>query len=813
MAEDVEGARRVIPVKIEDEMKRSYIDYAMSVIVGRALPDVRDGLKPVHRRILYAMHDMGIRSRSPYKKCARIVGEVLGKYHPHGDMAVYDALVRMAQDFNLRYPLIDGQGNFGSIDGDSAAAMRYTEARLARIAEEMLQDIDKDTVDFLPNFDDSLQEPEVLPAKLPNLLINGASGIAVGMATNIPPHNLVEVVDATIRVIDEPEVEVPELMEVIKGPDFPTGGIIYGRWGIMNAYVTGRGSVKVRARAEMEEVKGRDRIIVTELPYQVNKARLIESIAELVKDKRIEGIADLRDESDREGMRVVIELKKGAVPEIVLNQLFKHTQMETSFGIINLALVDGEPKVLGLKETIQCYIDHRREVVRRRTQFELDRAEKRAHILEGLLTALDNIDAVIKLIRGSKTVDQAREGLIENFELTKEQAQAILDMRLQKLTGLEREKIEEEHRSLKEKIAWYREVLADEGKVLAIIKEELQELKETYGDGRRTEIVDAEAELDMEDLIAEEDMVVIITREGYIKRVPVDVYRSQGRGGKGIIGMETKEGDTVENIFIASTHDYMLFFTNQGRVHWLKVYRIPESGRYSRGKAIVNLLEVGEGERITASFAIKEFTEGYYLMMATRFGKVKKTELTAYSRPRRGGIIAIGLQEGDELIKVVMTNGRREVVLATKEGKAIKFHEEDVRPMGRPAMGVRGIRLKGEDEVVGMVLAQEDESLLTVTENGFGKRTPFSEYPLQRRGGQGVINIKTTKRNGKVVGIVTVARDGEVMFTSSRGIVIRVPVRDISVIGRNTQGVTLMRLQEGDRVVGVARVTKEDDHD
>jgi DNA gyrase subunit A len=813
MAEELTRAEKIIPVNIEDEMQRSYIDYAMSVIVGRALPDVRDGFKPVHRRILYAMHDMGIRSRGAYKKCARIVGEVLGKYHPHGDTAVYDALVRMAQDFNMRYPLIDGQGNFGSVDGDSAAAMRYTEARLASIAEEMLLDIDKDTVDFVPNFDESLQEPEVLPGKLPNLLINGSAGIAVGMATNIPPHNLSEVIDATIMLIDNPGVEISDLMEVIKGPDFPTGGIIHGKWGIMSAYTTGRGAVKIRARTEMEEVKGRARIIVTEIPYQVNKARLIESIADLVKDKKIEGISDLRDESDREGMRMVIELKKTAVPEIVLNQLFKHTQMESTFGIINLSLVDGEPRVLNLKEAIQCYIGHRQVVVRRRTQFELDKAEKRAHILEGLLIALDNIDAVIKLIRGSKTVDDARDGLMENFELTTEQARAILDMRLQKLTGLEREKIDEEYAELKRKIAWYREVLASEAKILGIIKEELLELKEKYGDTRRTEIVEAEADLDIEDLIAEEDMVVITTRSGYIKRLPVDVYRSQGRGGKGVIGMETKEEDSVKDIFIASTHDYMLFFTNQGRVHWLKVYRIPESGRYSRGKAIVNLLEVKPGERVTATFAIKEFTEGHYLMMATKYGKVKKTELTAYSRPRRGGIIALGLQEGDELIEVVMTDGWREIVLATRDGKAIKFNEKDARPMGRPAMGVRGIRLRKGDIVVGMVIVNEEQSLLTVTENGFGKRTPFDDYPLQRRGGKGVINIKTSQRNGKVVGIQAVSKEDEVMFTSAKGIVIRVPVKGISVIGRNTQGVTLMRLQEEDKLVGIARVTKEDGDD
>jgi DNA gyrase subunit A len=799
----------VVPVKIEEEMKKSYIDYAMSVIVGRALPDARDGLKPVHRRILYAMHELGTTYNKPYKKSARIVGEVLGKYHPHGDVAVYDALVRMVQDFSMRYPLIDGQGNFGSVDGDSAAAMRYTEVRLSKIAGELLADIEKETVDYMPNFDESLMEPLVLPGRLPNLLLNGSSGIAVGMATNIPPHNLGEVVDAAIAVIDDPDIGLSELMEHIPGPDFPTGAFIHGRAGIVKAYQTGRGAIRLRARAVIETGKTRERILVTELPYQVNKAKLMEAIARLVREKRIEGIADLRDESDREGMRIVIELKGSAMAEIVLNQLYKHTQLETTFGIINLALVDGEPRVLSLKDAIQEYLKHRKNVVRRRTEFELKKAEARAHILEGLKLALANIDRVIKIIRGSNTVDEAREGLISEFSLTKVQAQAILDMKLQRLAALERDKVEEEHRELLKKISWLQGILASEERVLEIIKDELRELKEKYGDERRTEIMEAAADLTMEDLIAVEDMAVTITSSGYIKRLPVSTYRSQRRGGKGIIGMETKEEDVVSDLFIASTHDYLLFFSNKGKVYWKKVYEIPESGRYSKGKAMVNLLEIAEGEGITATIPIKEFDEEHFLLMATKQGKVKKTPLYAYRNPRRTGIRAITLAEGDELVGVKKTNGDCEVLLGTRYGKAIRFNELDVRPMGRTAQGVIGIKLGKKDEVIGMEVTKKNLTLLTVTENGYGKRTSLDEYPLQRRGGKGVININTSRRNGRVVGIKGVRDSDELMLMSSHGIAIRLPVKGISVIGRNTQGVRLMKLSEGDKVCAVERIVED----
>lgn len=810
MVVEIPSGEIIVPVKIEDEMKRSYIDYAMSVIVGRALPDVRDGLKPVHRRILYAMRDLGLASNKPYKKCARIVGEVLGKYHPHGDMAVYDALVRMVQDFSLRYPLIDGQGNFGSIDGDAPAAMRYTEARLAKMAEELLEDIDKETVDFVPNFDESLTEPSILPGKIPNLLVNGSSGIAVGMATNIPPHNLGEVVDATIALIDNPETSLRELMQAIRGPDFPTGALILGRQGITEAYSTGRGNIRIRARAVVEEKKGKKRIVITELPYQVNKARLIESIAELIRNKTIQGIVDLRDESDRDGMRVVIELRGTAVPEIVLNQLYKHTQMETTFGIINLALVEGEPKVLNLRETILEYVNHRKVVVTRRTKFELDKAEKRAHILEGLGIAIENIDAVIKLIKGSKSPDKAREGLISNFKLSREQAQAILDMRLQRLTALEREKLDQEYNDLLKRIAWLRKILASEAEILRIIKEELLELKKKYDDERRTEIVEEPGEISIEDLIAEEDMVVTITTGGYIKKLPVRTYRAQRRGGKGIIGMETKKEDVISDIFIASTHDYILFFSNRGKAYWLKVYEIPTAGRYSKGKAIVNLLKVDEGERITATIPVKEFNEKRFLFMATKKGIVKKTPLSAFSHPRKGGIRAITLTNGDELVKVKLTEGDQEVILAAKYGKAIRFSERDVRPMGRTAQGVRGMKLREKDEIVGMEVLKEEITLLAVTENGYGKRTNIADYPLHRRGGKGVINIIPSKRNGLVVGIEGVTDENELMITSSNGVVIRQPIKQISVIGRNTQGVRLMKLEEGDKVAAIAKVLVED---
>lgn len=799
----------VIPVNIEEEMRRSYIDYAMSVIVGRALPDARDGLKPVHRRILYAMHELGTTHNKPYKKSARIVGEVLGKYHPHGDAAVYDALVRMTQDFSMRYPLIDGQGNFGSVDGDAPAAMRYTEVRLARMAEELLEDIDKETVDFMPNFDDSLEEPVVLPGKLPNLLLNGSAGIAVGMATNMPPHNLCEIVDAVTAVIEDPDIEVRELLEYVEGPDFPTGGIICGRQGILRAYHTGRGIIRIRGRVSVEKEDNRDRIIVSELPYQVNKAKLLEDIARLVREKKIDGISDLRDESDREGMRVVIELKTNAVPKVVLNRLYKHTQLETAFGIINLALVNGEPRVLTLKGLIQEFINHRKEVVRRRTRYELGKAEKRAHILEGLMLALANIDRVIKIIRASKTAEDARKALLGAFTLSEVQAKAILDMRLQQLAALERDKIEEEHKKLLERISWLREVLASEEKVLGIIKEELTELRQRYGDERRTEILEEAPELTLEDLIAEEDVIVTITNRGYIKRLPADTYRSQRRGGKGVIGIETKEEDFVSDVFVASTHDNLLFFSNRGRVYLKKVYEIPEGGRYARGKAIVNLLEVEEGEQITACIPIKEFDEEHYLLMATRQGRVKKTPLTAFRNIRRTGIIAINLLEGDELVSVALTDGGCEVVLGTRNGKAIRFSEKDVRPMGRAASGVIGIKLEGDDRVVGMVTTKEEITILAVTENGYGKRTPLGEYPLQKRGGKGVKNIITSPRNGPVVEIKGVKDEDELVLMSSQGMAIRLPVEGISKLKRNTQGVKLMRLNPGDKVRAVERIIED----
>ncbi len=796
---------KVVPVAIEEEMKRSYIDYAMSVIVGRALPDVRDGLKPVHRRILYAMYELGLFHNRPYKKSARIVGEVLGKYHPHGDSAVYDALVRMVQDFSLRYPLIDGQGNFGSIDGDAPAAMRYTEARLAEIAEEMLADIDKDTVDFVPNFDESLREPSVLPAKLPNLLVNGSSGIAVGMATNIPPHNLCEVCDAIALLIDNPDASLEELMQVIKGPDFPTGAFILGREGIIKAYSTGRGTLRLRGRTHIEDEKRRKRIIITEIPYMVNKAKLIESIADLVRNKKIEGISDIRDESDREGMRIVLELRRNASAKVILNQLYKNTQLETTFGIINLVLVDGEPRVLNLRDTILEFIKHRKQVVTRRTRFELEKAEKRAHILEGLLIALKNIDAVIKLIRGSPGVAEAKAKLMERFSLTEVQAQAILDMRLQKLAKLEREKLAEEHRRLLKEIERLRSLLASEKRILQVVKRETLELKKKYGDERRTEIVANAREISLEDLIAREEMVVTITQGGYIKRLPVSTYRQQRRGGRGIVGVEAKE-DQVKDIYVASTHDYMLFFSNRGKVYWRKVYEIPTAGRYSRGKAMVNLIEEAAEERITATLAVSDFSEERYVFFATKLGRVKKTPLSAFGNPRKGGILAISLDEGDELVEVELTDGRQEVLLATRYGKAIRFSEQEVRPMGRAAKGVTGITLRRKDEVVGVEVVKPGTTILAVTENGYGKRTPIEEYPLQRRGGKGVINIIPSVRNGLVVGVLSVLDSDEVVLTSAKGVVIRLKAKEISVMGRNTQGVRLMKLEEGDRVVAIAKV-------
>lgn len=811
-AEEQKSKEIIIPVKIEEEMKKSYIDYAMSVIVGRALPDVRDGLKPVHRRILYAMQELGNTHDKPYKKSARIVGEVLGKYHPHGDVAVYDALVRMVQDFSMRCPLIDGQGNFGSVDGDAPAAMRYTEVRLARAAEEMLADIDKNTADFVPNFDESLQEPSVLPAKLPNLLLNGSSGIAVGMATNVPPHNLGELVDAIITLIGNPNASIEELMEIIKGPDFPTGAFIFGKGGIREAYESGRGSIKLRAKASVEKKKEKERIIVTELPYQVNKAKLLEDTAALVRDKKIEGIADLRDESDREGMRVVIELKVSAVAEVVLNQLYKHTQMETAFGIINLAIVDGEPKVLSLKNTILEYIKHRKNVVTRRCQFELDKAQKRAHILEGLKVALSSIDAVVKIIKGSKTVEIARDALISNFRLSREQSQAILDMRLQRLVALEQEKLEQEYTELLKSIAWLKEVLASEQRLLNIIREELLELKKKYGDARRTEIIEAVPELEMEDLIAEEEMVVVITNNGYIKRLPVTSYKEQHRGGKGVIGMETKEEDFIVNSFVTSTHDFILFFTNRGRCYWLKAYEIPLGSRYSKGRAIINLLpRLEPEEKINAMIPVKEFDDRHFLVFVTKRGIAKKTVLSAFSNIRISGIRAINLDEKDELMGVALSDGSREIVIATRNGKAVRLHETLIRSMGRSARGVRAIRLSGNDEVVSMALVQENSTLLTISENGFGKRTPVSQYRKTGRSAKGVITLKTNEKTGKVVAVLEVSDDDELIVTSKDGMVIRIPVESIRQTGRSAVGVKIMQLNPGDKVIAVERLIKENE--
>ncbi len=799
----------IVSVLIDDEMKRSYINYAMSVIVGRALPDARDGLKPVHRRILFSMKEAGITHDKPYRKSARVVGDVLGKYHPHGDTAVYDSIVRMVQTFSLRYPLIDGQGNFGSIDGDSAAAMRYTEVRMDKIADEMLADIEKETVPFRPNYDGSMEEPEVLPAKLPNLLINGSTGIAVGMATNMAPHNIREVIDGTLMLIENSETTIPELMSVIKGPDFPTGAHILGTAGIKSAYMTGRGPVKIRAVAEIQEFKkDREQIIVTELPYQVNKARMIENIAQLARDKIIVGISDLRDESDRDGIRVVIELSRGTNPKVILNQLYKHTQMETSFGIINLALVDGiKTKELNLKEILEIYLDYRMKIIQKRTLYDLKKSEERAHILEGLRIALDNIDAVVALIKGSANADEAKKGLMANFALDEVQSKAILEMRLQRLTGLETRKILEELEGLIKLIAELRKIIESEELKYEIIRNELLELKEKYGDARRTIIVQDASQVTDEDLIHEEEVVVTITNGGYIKRIPLSTYTMQRRGGKGIIGIEMKEEDFVENLFISSTHNYILFFTNLGRLYWQKVYEIPEGSRQSRGKAIVNLLELQEGEMVNAMIPVKEFAEDLYLLMATKEGTVKKTPLSEFRNPRKAGIIAVTVDEGDELVRVLLTDGKREVVMVSKKGKAIRFSEEDIRPMGRTARGVRGMTLEGQDdEVVSLDIVDETTTLLTVTENGFGKRTEYSEYPVHHRNGKGVITIVTNARNGPVSRVRSVAEYDELIFTSSEGIIIRVPVKDIPIQGRNTQGVKIMNIKSGDKVAGMARI-------
>lgn len=802
------GLGKVLPVKIEDEMKNSYIDYAMSVIVMRALPDVRDGLKPVHRRILYAMHEAGMGSNKPYKKSARIVGEVLGKYHPHGDSSVYEATVRMAQNFSTRYLMVDGHGNFGSVDGDSAAAMRYTEVRMGKAAEAMLQDIEKDTVDFVPNYDESLKEPSVLPAKLPNLLINGSSGIAVGMATNIPPHNLREVVDGILLMIDNPDVTIDELMAIIKGPDFPTGGLILGYDGIKSAYLTGRGVVKMRAQARIETMSnGKPRIIVTEIPYQVNKARLVEKIADLVREKTVDGITDLRDESDRSGMRVVIELRRDVNAEVILNQLYKHTQLQESFGIIMLALVDGRPRVLNLQEVLYYYLEHQKDVIVRRTKFELNKAKARAHILEGLKIALDNLDAVIRTIRESQTGDIAKAALMERFSLSDKQSQAILDLRLQRLTGLEREKIEDEYREIMKMIEWLESVLADDQKVLDIIKDELTEVKRKFGDDRRSVITIDTSKMNMEDLIAEEDIAITLTHGNYIKRLPVDTYRTQKRGGRGVAGMGTKEEDFVERLFVTTTHHNIMFFTSRGRVYRIKGYEIPEAGRTAKGTAIVNLLPLESNEKITAVIPIKEFNADHYLFMATKKGIVKKTELMDYDTARKGGLIAISLDDDDELIGVKFTDGTKNIIIGTRDGMAIVFSEKDVRSMGRTAHGVKGIRLNSGDEVVGMDKLKSNAYILTVTEEGFGKRTPTLEYRPQIRGGKGLINMKVTEKTGKVVGIKAVRDGQELILISTEGIVIRMNVDDISVISRNTQGVTLMKTDTNDKVASFASMS------
>ena len=809
MTDDVQDKKEQIRT-IESEMKRAFIDYSMSVIMSRALPDIRDGLKPVHRRILYAMYDMGLTHEKPYKKSARVVGETLGKYHPHGDQAVYDAMVRMAQDFSLRYPLIDGQGNFGSIDGDSQAAMRYTEVRMSKIAKLMLEDIEKDTVEWRDNFDGTLKEPVMLPSKFPNLLVNGSSGIAVGMATNMAPHNLSEVVDGVIAVIDNPDISVADLMNIIQGPDFPTGGIIYGKGGVLNAYTYGKGLVRVRAKTHIEE-GDKKKIIVTELPYQVNKANLLMNIAELVKNKKIEGISDLRDESDREGMRIVIELKRDAIEDVVLNQLFTHTDMQSTFGILNLAIVNGEPRVLGLKEIIEHYILYRVEVITRRTTYDLNKAREKIHILEGFMIALKNIDEVIKIIRGSKTVDEAKQRLMQRFSFSEKQVKAILDMRLQKLTGMEIENVKRDYDETKQLIQQLEELLSSRENILNEIKKELLEIKEQFGDPRRTEIVEGEIDLEIEDLIPVQDVVVTITDSGYIKRIPCETYRTQRRGGKGLIGMETKEEDVVVDSFVTSTHDYIMFFTNQGKAFWLKGYRIPEGGRHSKGKAIINLLpRLEEGEYVETAIPIHEFDDEHYLVFATRNGIIKKTVLSAYSNIRVNGVKAVKLDEDDELISTKLSDGKQTIMLATANGQACRFYETEVRPMGRVTRGVIGIRLAKGDKVVSMAVIGEEGTLLTVTENGYGKRSFISEYRKTHRGSKGVRTIITNERNGKVIWVKEVKNDEEIMLTSKNGMIVRIPVKDVRIQGRNTMGVRLMKLNEGDKVVSVAKIIKED---
>jgi len=801
-----------LPVNIEDEMKKSYMDYAMSVIIGRALPDVRDGLKPVHRRILYAMNELNNDWDKPYKKSARIVGDVIGKYHPHGDMAVYDSIVRMAQDFSLRYTLIDGQGNFGSIDGDPPAAMRYTEIRMSKLTTELLADIDKETVDFVPNYDESLVEPSVLPSKFPNLIVNGSSGIAVGMATNIPPHNLVETINAIIALIENPDISIDELMSHLPGPDFPTGGFIYGKEGVRQAYETGKGVIQLRARAIIErDRKGeRENIVITELPYQTNKAKLIERIAELVQEKVIEGISNIRDESDREGMRVVVELKRNEVAEVILNQLYKHTQMQTSFGIILLAIHQNQPRLLSLKDMLHLFVQYRQEVVIRRSRFELHKAEARAHILEGLKKAIDHIDAIIATIKASKTPREAKERLMEKFDFSDEQAQAILEMRLQRLTNLEQRKIVEEYEETIKLINRLKALLASERLILNLIKEEITSVRDAYGDERHTEIVEVVPEIRIEDLIAEEDMVVTITHTGYIKRNPISLYRSQHRGGKGKVGINVKEEDFVEDLFIASTHDYILFFTDAGKIHWMKVHELPQAGRTTRGKAIVNLLHLSPQEKVTAILSLKDFAKGKFITFMTKRGTIKKTALEAYSNPRSGGIIAIHLDEGDELISAKLTDGKQHLFIGTKVGKAIHFPETQIREMGRTAHGVRGIKISKEDEVVGMEMVAPHTQILTVSENGYGKRTQASEYRIQNRGGSGISTMKRTPKTGDVIGIKTGVDEDELMVISNKGKIIRLRAVDIPVQGRSTQGVRLITLEEGERVVAVARLAEKE---
>ena len=810
---DDKNVGHLMPLNIEDELKKSFISYAMAVIVSRALPDVRDGLKPVHRRILYSMTELGVTPDKPFRKSARIVGDVLGKYHPHGDSSVYDAMVRLAQDFATHYPLVEGQGNFGSVDGDGAAAMRYTEARLSKLSMEMVRDLEKETVDFYPNFDETLMQPAVMPSRFPNLLVNGSSGIAVGMATNIPPHNLGEVIDGVVCMIDNPECTVDDLMQCVKGPDFPTGGVILGRRGIYDTYHTGRGRIVVRAKSEIEEMpNNRQRIVVTEIPYMVNKAKLIEKIAEMVHDKTVEGISDIRDESDRRGMRIVIELKRDTNASVVLNTLYKHTQLQDTFGAIMLALVDGEPKVLSLKQIIFHYLQHQEDVIRRRTKYDLDKAEARSHILEGLMIALDNIDEVIALIRASRTAQDARDGLMSRFGLTERQAQAILDMRLQRLTGLERDKIEAEYAELQKLIAYYKEVLADERKLLGIIKDEILEIKRKYADERKTEISAMDGEIDMLDLIDEEDMVVTMTHFGYIKRLPKTTYRAQRRGGKGVVGATTREEDFVEQMYVTSTHDPLMFFTNRGRVYQLNCYEIPEAGRTARGTAIVNLLQLDPGEKVTAMLPIpQEKTEGHYLVMATKQGVIKRTELSEFANLRKAGLIAIVLREDDALIGVALTDGSYEMLLGTRSGMAIRFPESDMRPIGRNAMGVKAIELDGGDEVVDMCPVFPDMNVLSITENGYGKRTEIDEYRVQSRGGKGIKAMNLTAKTGALTCQLLVHEDEDILLITDDGTLIRMPVADISTLGRNTQGVRLMRVEDGCKVVCVARAEAEED--